>query len=657
MSRIVSGAIAFVLWFSTASVFAGEVGQQTDLLSLDLESLSNIKVITASKFSEKLSDAPGVISIITSDELKRFGAMTVREALERVPSLVRTSAYFTDRSMVAARGDQTKIDGGHVLILINGRPTREIQEGGLITDVLESFPVAALERIEVIKGPGSVLYGSNAFSAVINLITKKAENSGFVVSGFGGEKGALATSGLGMFQRGALSVIGAAQARHEPNWAATYRVPFVDPLFPETGTMSVKNKTLRDRSEGAYVELDYKGWTAMSSFTEWHGPSFVRGEVSENRWRRGFGDLGYAAKASDKWDMKFNLTYTRTTLDVPDFPNIGRDSNEIVLEWTNAIRPTSKDQLTVGSLYNHIQGSEVYFGITPSITISQGARSAGAFYVQLDHRLADKVKVIGGLQANKIGKIAGDVVPRAGIVWNLTSHINVKTLYSKAYRAPSLNETGLNHPGLEGTPGLSPEKVGTADLGVNYQSRRVQVGVNYFHSKQTDSIVVDSSRPRWRYANLGEATFRGVEFEGKYYLTRSFFLEGSILHQTNNDGSGVTNITPVPRNSAKIGVSYEGENGLTVGIFDSYQGHIPGYASAVNPRPPAYHLIDSHFKYELSKHFGGSDAWGAALVVHANNLANKQVWLPEWGANSGDTMPVVRGRTVYFGFEISQNSK
>ena len=122
-----------------------------EILSLDLESLLNIKVTTASKFAEKLSEAPGVISVVSKDELRRFGAVTLREVLERVPSLAGTSAYFTDRSLIAARGDQTKIDGGHVLILINGRPSREILEGGIITDLLESFPVGILERISMNK--------------------------------------------------------------------------------------------------------------------------------------------------------------------------------------------------------------------------------------------------------------------------------------------------------------------------------------------------------------------------------------------------------------------------------------------------------------------------------------------------------------------------
>src|SRR5262252_7392794 len=161
---------------------APECGTRTAPAISSDESPLEIKVVTASKFAESISDAPGVMSVVSRDELQRFGGVTLAEILDRVPGLNLTSAYFTDRSIVAARGDQTKINGGHVLFLINGRPTREILEGGLVSDLLESFPVSALDHIEVVKGPGSVLYGSNAFSAVINLITKKNEANGFSAS-------------------------------------------------------------------------------------------------------------------------------------------------------------------------------------------------------------------------------------------------------------------------------------------------------------------------------------------------------------------------------------------------------------------------------------------------------------------------------------------
>jgi outer membrane receptor for ferrienterochelin and colicin len=187
---------------------------RSELLALDLESLLDIKVVTASKFSESQSDAPGVIAVVTQDGLRRFGVATLREVLERVPGLSSSTAYFTDRSMVAARGDQTKINGGHVLFLINGRPTREVLEGGLESDLLESFPVSVLERdllesfpvsvlerIEVIQGPGPLLSGSNAFSAVVNLITRQGESNGVSI---GGAAGARQASGEGIVTCGNL---------------------------------------------------------------------------------------------------------------------------------------------------------------------------------------------------------------------------------------------------------------------------------------------------------------------------------------------------------------------------------------------------------------------------------------------------------------------
>ena len=654
-----------VLWL--AGPAAAQVSSPTpasgggrDLGSLDLESLLSTKVITASKFSENLADAPGVISVISQDDLRRFGGTTLQEVLERVPGLSIASAYFTDRSLVAARGDQTKINGGHVLFLINGRPTREVLEGGLISDLLDGFPVNALEKIEIIKGPGSVLYGSNAFSAVVNLITKKAEGNGLTVSGFGGPQRTVGNSGQVMVQHGDFSLFGAAQFHQMPNWNTNYVLPtslIGDPVAPSVPL--VQNLTLPDSADGAYLGASYKGIALMSSFTESHAPSFVRGSIASNKWRRGFADLGYAVKATDQWDMSFNATYTRNTFDNFGYPDIGRDSQELLLEWTNSIAFSNQDRLTFGTLFNHIEGQETYFGSASPIQISDGSRPGGAFYAQWDHQLVDTLKLVGGFQFNKVLGTAVNAVPRAGAVWNPTSHLGVKALYSGAFRAPSINETLLNHPGLEGNPKLKPEKVGTLDLSVTYQANRFQGALTYFHSRQTDSIVVDTTPVRWKYENLGQATFDGFELEGKYYLRKSFFVTGSVSYQHNEDEDGNVNFTPVPNLGAKGGLSYRSETGLTLSMFDNYQGALRGFSDAtVNPGPAAYHMLSSHFRYDVSRHLGsrylGSrDKGDVALFAHAENLANYQVWLPDWGNNSGDTMPVNRGRTVYFGVEFS----
>jgi len=337
------------------------VAQQTgapsipDLMSMDIESLMKMEVTTASRFSDKLAAAPSIMSVVTSDELRRFGGLTLNEILQRVPGLTGTTQYFSDRSMVAADGDQSKTDGGHILFLINGRPTREVMEGGMISDLLESFPVDILERIEVIRGPGSVLYGSNAFSAVINLITKKAKTNAATVKGQGGAGGAVDATGSFSYTHGNLSAVGDVQRHALADWPTTYLVPpSQQNLSFAPAVPPVEKITVADRGVGAYRGLDYKGLSFMSSFTEWQSTGFIEGTVSPTRQTRAFGNLGYDRKVGPKWDMSFNLTFTRTTFRENPFPNVTRDSNESIAEWTNLITLTSRDRLSVGGLFNRI---------------------------------------------------------------------------------------------------------------------------------------------------------------------------------------------------------------------------------------------------------------------------------------------------------------
>ena len=538
-----------------------------DLMSLDLDSLMNVDVTTASRFSDKLSSAPSIMSVVTSDELRRFGGLTLNEILQTVPGLTGSTQYFVDRSLIAARGDQTKTNGGHILFLINGRPTREVMEGGVISDLLESFPVQILERIEVIKGPGSVLYGSNAFSAVVNLITKKAEANEAVVKAYGGAGGAVDASGNFLYKRGDLSAVGSVQLHEMPDWPLTYLVPpSQQDLSFAPHVPAVESVNLVDRGVGAYLGMNYKGLSFMSSFTEWQSTGFIEGTVSGTRLTRDFADLGYNRQVAQNWEMSFNLTYTRTTFKEFPFPSVTRDSDEAIAEWTNLITLGSKDRLSAGGLVNRIEGVELFTASDPVFVTARGRRIGGAFYAQLDHQLLKNVKLIGGFQTNKIGNIPLNTVPRAGAVWTPSSAVSVKALYSQAFRAPSLDENLVNNPGLGGNPNLKPESVATFDLGIYFESGHAQFGVDYFHSKLTNNIVNVPGPSRAVYFNLGDVTFNGVETEGKYYFRKNLFMQGSVLYQVNVDGHGISNVSPVPDIGFKYGVSYENKRKFTASL-------------------------------------------------------------------------------------------
>jgi outer membrane receptor protein involved in Fe transport len=635
-----------------------ESGAETEVANEELLFM-NLEVITASKFVEKLSDAPGVISVITKDELERFGGTTLKDILERVPSLIGSTVYMTDRSTISARGDQFMNSGSHVLMLINGRPVREVLEGGIKSEILESFPVNIIEKIEVIRGPGSVLYGSDAFSAVVNIITEKAEKNDITITGLTGEAGAYNTLGKAKYRLGDLSIVAAGRYHKEADWKTTWDYRNLAGVVGRNEVVNIPNK-----GPGAYFETNYKNLRFMSSYNQWQnyyfipdymllvpGPTF--GYAS---WKKGFADLGYSLQVNERWNTDINLTYTRSTFEVSSWPSIERDSYEFIAEWANFIKPIEKLGIVLGGLYGYNKGKELMAIPGGKMPINDDSRTRFGFYTQADYWLQQDIKLIGGLQANKVEGIDLCVVPRVGFILYPISHINVKVLYSQAFRAPSINELGLDHPAMQGNPDCKSEKVNTIDIGVNYFGEQIQGGVNYFVSKQTNIIFQDRSGkfPLPTYDNISEIRVQGVELEGKYHINKEFFLIGSTLYQTNKDKEGNENVAPIANFGAKAGISYKSEKGVTVSLFDIYQGDLDKkYDTQVNPSPGAYNLMNLHCRFNINKFFDWKLSPDLSLLLQVDNLLDKELWLPNWGQTPGNSIPVNQGRTIYFGMEVS----
>ena len=104
--------------------------------------------------------------------------------------------------------------------------------------------------------------------------------------------------------------------------------------------------------------------------------------------------------------MTFNFTYTRNELDAPLYPEAHRDSSEADFEWTNFVTFSARDRLTFGTVINRIAGKEFFYGQQPTLLDEDAKRWGSGFYVQHEHKLTDDLRLIGGLQANKIGSIA-----------------------------------------------------------------------------------------------------------------------------------------------------------------------------------------------------------------------------------------------------------
>jgi outer membrane receptor for ferrienterochelin and colicins len=650
LAAVAAGLLACPAAQALASDQAPGAGASPDqkLKGWSLEQLLNIDITTVSKSAQKEFEAPGVVSVLTQDEIQRFGGTTLADLLIRIPGLVGSGVYMTDRSIVSPRGDQIRSASSNVLLLINGRPVREVLEGGIKSEFLESFPIDVIERIEVVKGPGSVLYGSNAMDAVINIITKTPERSGVSVAGTVGGDGAFSSAATATVKSGDLGVIAGVAYHKKSDWETTYLTK-PDLFAPASVTNRI---TIPNEGPGAYLGANYKGFRLSAAYAEWDNSFFLTdfNSVGGANWTKRFGDVGYGHQVTPKWKTDFDLTYSRSTFEVDAFPSVTRDSREIVAEWTNSVELPHGSQLVFGGLYNQMSGAEVFHGAPVPVNISDAQRWSMAGYAQVDYRLVDRLKLIGGFQVNKIESRDVNVVPRLGVIWQLPKGFYAKALYAEAFRAPSINELSLNHPALQGNANLKPEQLANFDLSIGYQAGRGQVTASYFHNKQTDIIVQDRTTVPGHYANLGEAKIDGFELEGKLYASKQLYLSGSILYHNTRDPQGYAGVTPIAAFSAKTGVSYQWDGGHVLSLFNAYQGDIDrSLTGSRNPQPGPYNLLYLHGRFDLSRALKLKGSQRVSLLLQADNLLNKEVWLPLWGMLPGESMPSNQGRAAYVG--------
>lgn len=620
-------------------------------VELSLADLLNIEVTTASKTPESQAEAPGILTIVSRDELDRFGGTSLLEILNRVPGLSSGTNYFTDRSLVTSRGDQVKVTSGHVLLLIDGRPVREILEGGINTEILESFPIDVLERIEIIKGPGSVLYGSDAFSAVVNLITVDPEESRTKVSALAGPEGNNLLSGSTMMQSGDLRLVVAARRHQKPETDLTY--------LHKGRTGAVKALPVKEPNEGngAFASLRYKDSRLSASFTDWRTWNNYDGiAINSNHWTKSWANAGHSLVVSDIWSMDLNLGVTASTMKTDTVPWAERFSYDAVAEWTNFIRPTEDLKIVAGGLLNHRKGEAWKIGPEEGINVDSSQFGMAA-YTQMDYRFLEIAKVITGMQVNKFLDVDLDYAPRLGLILSPLPKVSAKVLYSEAYRAPSINELALNVPTVKGNPNLKPEKVKTIEGSLEWHGEQTQASVSAFRSEQENIIRSDLVAPGStvrKYFNLDAYEIYGAEAEGKAYVSKAIFLNGSVLWQRSLDSKDSTGSLPTSEWTVKTGASYSGKEGIEVALSHIFQSDYGSdFSKVANPAPSGQQTLNLHASAEVFRLLGKPRDQELEVVVEVSNLLDETYWVPEWGGRPLNSLPGSTGRTVYGGLSLT----
>ena len=606
-----------------------------DLLEMNLEELLNMEVTTASKKAEKTTDAPGIISTITSQEIKNFGANTLYDVLAYAPSLQPLGSHLFVENKAAIRGELNTHADNHVLILINGRPVREGTSGGSNSAIYEGFPIELIEKVEIIRGPGSVLYGSNAYLGVINVITKGSQNNSVSVTAGAGSFGTSIGSALGTYTSNDFKAVVGAKYFNQDGWD-------FEMITKRSGSedMPVGMK-YGQKSLSLVTDLSYKKLKVLGLYIDNQQdalgllPYAIYAGV--NKYSRYYLNAGYEHQLIEDWDASLNFLYDASDYTLSDEAIAAPDhhaSNDYLGELTIHGSIAKDLNIVVGGVYY----SRNKTNAEPEEVIANYDQTHLSAYIQADYRPIDQLKLIIGAQLNKPDEGDVDLVPRFGAIFEFNNEFGVKVLYGQAFRSPWPLEQIMQNPVLVGNPNLGPEKIATTDIQLFYSGKKAEASITYFMNNYSDLIIrVPNETGSLTFTNSGTMDISGLELVGKTSITKSLFITGSTTIYSKKE-----EISALPDFMLKLGAFYTTGFGVTAGLFNTYYGKpVANSAPEVNPVAEAVNLLDANITYNLPV------SLPVELSLTVKNLLNSEYFFTEYARNWVNTFPAGPGTAVY----------
>jgi outer membrane receptor for ferrienterochelin and colicins len=617
--------------------------ESEDLFDMSIEELMNLKVSVASKKPESTNEAPGVIVVVPKNEIELYGDRDLHQLMQRQPSVYTGHSFAYSDNLAAFRGDMSTHQERHTLILLNGRPIRE-STLGYSFPVYLAFPLMNLESVELIRGPGSVLYGTNAFTGVINLRSRPVpEQYEVSIFGMGGSQEYYDTTVSIGGRSGELGFVTDIRAAGLDG----YPYKFTD----QYGVYDDDNNF--NRSISGTLHLDYRNLTFdlfaadVDIFTMGVMPAWSN-YYHESHNKRLFANLGYKIPLHERATLELNATYNlqEDILASIGTRRVGTNTSDVLGEVTLFTNPLDNLNFVLGFLQEYrsnYKPDNEYFQSIPSYHYSPRG-----FYAQGDYKLNKVVKLIAGTQWNKSPLGDSDFVSRYGIILTPYKKWGVKLLRGEAFRGPMAVESDLYDPGIFtfiGNKDLKPETITTYDAQLFYHDEKSYAAVTYFKSETQGMIIYDIQGSNVSYTNGGEQQFDGIEFEAKRSLSPQLNALGSFMYQNNKADSDL-DPSYVPENMAKLGMDYNWDWG-SAAVFCTHFGKPPSVSSPIpgNPETEAVSLLSLNIRLDMSNWLDFPKKQ-AVLTLRVENLLDEEIYVPNFGQGY---FPYGPGRTFYAG--------
>jgi outer membrane receptor for ferrienterochelin and colicins len=584
--RAVRRAFIVVLLFllshvSSTQALAQDKRATRDLLDKSLEDLLSIEVdsvYSASGFTQKITEAPASVTIITSEEIQKYGYRTLADILRNVPGFYVT--YDRNYSYVGLRGYGPPGDyNSRIALLIDGhRLNDNLYDGALIGP---EFPIDVdlIERVEVIRGPNSSLYVASAFLGVVSVITKRGKDvPGVSVAGevasYGTYKGRVSYGNT--FNNG-LELLLSGSFFDSHGQDQLFFPTFDNPATNNGNALNADDDQFRQ----LFADASWGGFTLHGAFglrdkgipTAPFGTVF---NVTQTRTidERSYLDLQYARKLGHGWSIANRVyldQYNNDGTYIYDYSASGGPSrvmnkNFAHGKWwgdevTFSKQILERQRLSVGSEFrDNFQQNQGNYDLKPFVQYFNDRRTSNIFsvYAQDEIHLRKNLVLNVGLRYDRYSIFGETVNPRAALIYSPWDKTTFKLLYGQSFRAPNFFELFYHAPGNEANPSLRPETVKTTEVvWEQYFANHFQMAASAFyypiHSLITEQV--DPLTGNNVFSNAQSLDIRGLDFTLSRELPRGLEASMSYSFQSATKPSTQVPVVNSPQHLVQASIS------------------------------------------------------------------------------------------------------
>lgn len=551
----------------TVFVMGGVTAQAEELPVYSFDEV----VVTATRTENDVKKVPASTQVITQEDIKRGGATSVRNALSMYANIFQKSKVRGGGHDIIIRGMETK----HSLVMVNGRRiSNEADANGLGNAMsLDRININDVEKIEIVRGPSSALYGSEAMGGVLNIITKPSKEQTLLTGlehtsedtshwwhADTGRIGNFSMTFDARFNKINRSMLDTATESDPYGTAQTYNAslnyyvndhsyvnaymdyysqhlktdmgtPAMKPitLTTSSGTMSLSGQAmLEGTGSKAFKQKNYGiSWNGKTDKNDWQ----IQAYMSKFNWSNTSNTKVLGSIPPAGMEMMFNAMLQKKN--TYDFNH--DEHNMWAIEGRDSLRVNDHHRVTFGAEYvkDKVAGTGLgsngdgVHSITENGTTkfsSEKTLSSYAAYLQ-DEIEYGKWFIVPAIRYDHHSAYGSHTSPKIGVTYNATDHFRIKANYGDGFKAPSVSQLfydldrmmGPSYVHLTGNPNLKPEKSKSWDLGVEAEFGKGYGSLTYFDN-DVDNLIASIPKGKdsnghnlYRYENVNKARIKGLE--------------------------------------------------------------------------------------------------------------------------------------------------